>query len=241
MSLDDVQNLKLRIIRAFTLIELLVVIAIIAILAALLLPALASAKEKAQRVICLNNQKQITLATRLYSDECNDYVPFCNALQFDLSGPGWLYKGPNMSQATNVLDGLIWNYIHNTNSYWCPLDRNPRTYSASSTVLRPQLCSSYCMNVAVEGNALLAYGTYKWGRFKSDQVLYWEADENGGYGTWNDGCNIPTDGLSTRHAKGGTVACFDGHVEYMKQSAFNQAAVNKPGRLWCNPGTVNGM
>ncbi|MCS7338599.1 MAG: DUF1559 domain-containing protein [Verrucomicrobiae bacterium] len=69
---------RLRVVcvrRGFTLIELLVVVAIIAILASLLLPVLGAAKEKSQRTGCLNNLKQLGLATFLYAEEFEGKLP----------------------------------------------------------------------------------------------------------------------------------------------------------------------
>jgi prepilin-type N-terminal cleavage/methylation domain-containing protein len=77
--------------RAFTLIELLVVIAIIAILAAMLLPALAKAKEKATRAKCMSNVKQISLATFLYCSDNHDHMPDLAA-----GGGSWPWDVPQM-------------------------------------------------------------------------------------------------------------------------------------------------
>jgi len=116
---------------AFTLIELLVVIAIIAILAGMLLPALGKAKMKAHGIVCLSNQKQLTLGWILYSQDHNDNLVW-NDLTSD--GSGWVrgvldYSpgNPHNTNLANLSDpryAKLAPYTQSVGIYKCPADRS---------------------------------------------------------------------------------------------------------------------
>jgi prepilin-type N-terminal cleavage/methylation domain-containing protein/prepilin-type processing-associated H-X9-DG protein len=98
--------------RAFTLIELLVVIAVIAILAALLLPALASAKQKAWSISCVSNERQIGLGLRMFADDNDELYP--------KSGGSLTWNWTDPASPTNGWMQQLCSYVQNTNVYHCP-------------------------------------------------------------------------------------------------------------------------
>jgi len=192
---------------AFTLIELLAVIAIVGVLAAILLPALAGARERSRGVYCLNNTRQLTLAWRLYADDHEGRLSY--NLVMSESSPRtnvnwvnnvmtWDLNSDNTNQAT-ITDASLGPYVVGVTSiYHCPSDQalSP-TQSAAGWSQRLRSYALNAMignpgtNAAAGGNANNpGYRQF----FKLEQVpqpteIFVFLDEHPG--TLDDGCFLP--------------------------------------------------
>ena len=120
--------------KAFTLIELLVVIAIIALLMAIMVPVLRSAREQGQRVVCLSNLRQLTLAWTAYADEHDGKLVTGNAFgthtesshgrtEREIGWAGWELSPLRPPSMTDPPPGALRPWIKNVEIYRCPRGR----------------------------------------------------------------------------------------------------------------------
>ena len=196
----------------FTLMELLVVISIIMVLAAILLPALQEVREKARQVVCMNNQKQMYVATMLYIQNWGGYFPCgCDGESY------WT------TPAEGLWFGKIYPYLKNTDVFICksyPSSKYPyNRMSYSAWILDgKQVELSYGINTLVVGmqnaNRLSQKDV---GRTPGNVPLMDGTPANSG--PWANGSSY----TGWPHSGGDNFLALDGHVEWTYSGASNWA------------------
>src|SRR5436309_1564894 len=197
--------------KAFTLIELLVVIAIIAILAGLMLPALAKAKARVNRISCVNNLRQFGIAMRLFSNDNGEKFPW--DMRPDLTPKEWILGtmtpgDPNSYPSTNE--------INSPKILYCP--SNGQTTKAAGW---------YTPLFDYKANLSYFFGTNA-DETKPQTILAGDNNVTGGGGGvapfWTDPtlANIDADWSNFVHVNAGNIGLGDGSAQQVSPSALKR-------------------